>query len=445
MNKTSTRIFLHFAGLSAFISVIILCLNVSAILFIASETSERYPQNASYTLDCISESLSISDTIVTYNDTEIIGEGCWCILINGDGDIIWSYNKPDDIPSSYSLNDVARMTRWFLCDYPVYVKTIDAGLLVYGIPKNYVGKYFIEFSMKWFEGLPFRVLAVIVIDFFICALLTCLFGINLYKRLRLVTGAIMDLRLEKSVHIEQGGIFREVVSAINETSDSIERKNAALAKRDMARSNWIAGISHDLRTPLSMIMGYAEALEKSETLSDSQRHKAQVIKSSSIAIKKLIEDMNLISSLEYDMQPANKAPIKICALIREIVSTMANSGLIDMERYAISLELSCEAFSVQGDKSLIGRAIFNIINNSVTHNPSGCSINISASEKDGSVLVVISDNGSGVSEDVIKNITTLPRSAHGLGLPMAYRIFYVHGWKMHVRNNGGFEARITMH
>ncbi len=59
--------------------------------------------------------------------------------------------------------------------------------------------------------------------------------------------------------------------------------------------NWIAGISHDIRTPLSVITGYAEALSCGKVLSEAQQRKDAVILSNSIKIKKLIDDLNVIS------------------------------------------------------------------------------------------------------------------------------------------------------
>ena len=64
------------------------------------------------------------------------------------------------------------------------------------------------------------------------------------------------------------------------------RKNAILSERDKARINWIAGISHDIRTPLAIIMGNAEELENSPELTENSRKKATAAKKQSIKIKK---------------------------------------------------------------------------------------------------------------------------------------------------------------
>lgn len=148
-----------------------------------------------------------------------------------------------------------------MCDYPVFVRTENCGLLILGIPKNAVGKYELIYSMKWFDTLPERIVIILLINLAIALLLSLIFGRKLYGNLKTVTSAINDLRSEKTVNLPEKGIFRDVRRNINETSKSMLRKNAILSERDKARINWIAGISHDIRTPLAIIMGNAKNLK----------------------------------------------------------------------------------------------------------------------------------------------------------------------------------------
>lgn len=441
MNKTILKIFICFTLSSALISLILLIINFTGIAFIQSDVSSSFTNSGSYILEKISENMEVSENSFNLKDTSVIPEGSWCILIDEDGNVIWDYDKPSDIPDHYTINDVAKMTRWFLNDYPVYVRTEDYGLLVLGAPKDSVGKYEIQYSMKWFDTLPQRILGIIVLNLILSTFLALLFGSTLYKRLRTLTDGINNLRLEKKVHLKEKGIFKEISKNINETSESIARKNAALLSRDNARSNWIAGVSHDIRTPLSMVMGYSESLSASSDLSEENKAKARLITAQSIKIKKMVDDLNLISSLEYDMQPAKKKEVKICPLIRNIITEIINNGL--SEKYEINLDFKAEKAAITGDESLLERAFFNIVNNAVVHNEDGCTINIYEYTDNGNVYIKITDNGSGISEDIINNISVIPKSAHGLGLPMAYKIINVHGGKMFIKNDSGLSILIS--
>lgn len=296
--------------------------------------------------------------------------------------------------------------------------------------------------MNWFDTLPQRLLTILLINLCFAALLACVFGFHLYRRLRVLTGGIADLRDETPVRLEEYGIFKEVSESINRASASIERKNAALAARDSARSNWISGISHDIRTPLSVIVGFSDELSKSERLGEAERKKAAVITAQGLKIKKLIEDLSLISSLEYDMQPSRKTAVKICPLIRRVVTDILNGGTAD--KCEIELDLRNEKSIIPADESLIERAVFNLINNSVTHNENGCKITVTQYEEKGRVIVEIADNGKGAPREVIDNIAEIPKSAHGLGLPMAYRIIKAHGGDFAIENENGLKVRIRL-
>ena len=194
-----------------------------------------------------------------------------------------------------------------------------------------------------------------------------------------------------------------------------------------------------MRTPLAIIMGNSQILENARELSEENRKRAAAITGQAVKIRKLIEDLNLISSLEYDMQPANRKPVYLCPLIREIVTGILNSGLSDV--HELELDAKDEKMAVMADRSLLQRAIFNLINNSITHNPDGCRIEIRVREEQGSSHVTIADNGMGMPQEVIERLTDknadMPRTAHGLGLFMANRIIMIHGGSMHVHNENG--------
>lgn len=443
MNKSAFKIYISFMFMASVISILILIINFFGFAFLWSDSNTNlHNRSPKGMLDRVSEALVQTENGLKLTKKDILSPDCWCIVINESGNIIWSENKPKDIPDHYSINDVARMTRWFLNDYPVYVSTEDYGLLVLGTSKNAVGKYNMEYSMEWFETLPQRFIRILIVNLCLGMMLALSIGISLYKRLCVLTKGIDDLRQEKRVHLKEKGIFKELSKNINDTSEAIERKNEALASRDSARSNWISGISHDIRTPLSVIMGCSEAILESDELSEKNKKKAEIITGQSIKIKKLIEDLNLISSLEYDMQPSRKSKVRLCPLIRGIVTDIVNSGL--SENFEIELDLRDEKTTVLADESLLGRAIFNLINNSIVHNKDGCKISIKEYTDNLTVYLDIYDNGCGVPTKVIENISGIPKSAHGLGLPMAYRIIHVHGGKLTAVNDNGFKVKIEL-
>ena len=72
----------------------------------------------------------------------------FAMLLNEEGCPVWSYNLPESLEHSYSINQVASFSRWYLADYPVSVWGDEIGLLVIGYPKGSVWNYYIHLDMK---------------------------------------------------------------------------------------------------------------------------------------------------------------------------------------------------------------------------------------------------------------------------------------------------------
>lgn len=434
MNKSAFKILLWFSSAAALIATVLLIINFLGISIIGSDTETIYSVSPTKMLERIADSLYKTPNGIQIKENNLLPDDCWCILISNEtGEILWSQNQPSDIPTKYTINDIARMTRWYLNDYPVYVRTESKGLLVLGYPKNSVGKYFHVYSMNWFDKLPQRCFEILLINICLALMIALVFGTRIYLTLKQLIESINNLTKEKKTHLKEKGLFKDIAIAINHTSNIIERKNQVLAQRDMARSNWISGISHDIRTPLSIIIGQSETLLERDTLLAEDKKKLEAITTQSIRIKKLVENLNLISTLEYDMQPNQKKPVRLCPLIRRIVVEVMNRGISD--QFEINLELQDEKMIVFIDEALIERAIFNLINNSMKHNPNGCIITIKEYRKENKACLEIADTGKGIPKEVVANIEKMPKSAHGLGLPMAYRIVRVHGGKMTIKGS----------
>ncbi len=441
MNKTIFKILASFIVSAVIISLILLFINFLAFSITASDTHNTNQRSPKMILRQVSEQLTKTDDGFVLSEEDVLAENLWAILIDETGCVVWQKHMPEDIPAQYSINDVASMTKWFLNDYPVYVYTRDDGLLVLGYPKNSVGKYQMEYSMEWFRSLPTRLLVILLFNMVLATALAFCVGLVLYRRLKELVNGIGSLKQEKQTDLREKGIFKELAKSVNETSETIGRKNALLKQRDDARANWIAGISHDIRTPLSIIMGYSEELSDNLDEED-KRKKAEVITAQSMKIKNLVEDLNVISSLEYDMQPAKKKQIKICSLLRETVSEILN-GTLD-GRVHLELSLTYEKAVVLGDERLLKRAVFNLVNNAILHNISPCTIQITQRKERNICVIIIRDNGRGVAPEVLEKINTIPKTAHGLGLPMAYKIISVHEGTFNAYNDGGFCVEIKL-
>ena len=126
-------------------------------------------------------------------------------------------------------------------------------------------------------------------------------------------------------------------------------------------------MSHDVRTPLALILGWAEQLEQDSALPDETRQKAGNIRIQSEKLRALIADLNLTSKLQYGAQPLRREMLTAGPLIRRIAVKFCDSA----ETCALSLVQSDAAEHAQlwVDGALLERLLDNLLGNSVRHNP----------------------------------------------------------------------------
>ncbi|KWX80502.1 histidine kinase [Paenibacillus riograndensis] len=363
----------------------------------------------------------------------------WAMLLNQEGKVQWSEQLPAEIPRSYSILEVAKFSRYYLQGYPVYIWEHPEGLLVVGYPKHSYEKYQLEYLTDWLQSLPLRVLLLLLCNVVLAVALSLFIGTRLIRGIRPLIEGMHALAKDKPVRVETGGIFSDLSESINLASATLQAKNIALKSRDEARSNWVAGISHDIRTPLSMILGYASNLEEQVNLTGEQRQQAAIIRRQGEQLRSLVSDLNLVSMLEYDMQPLQLKPVRLSTLARTVASDIINNGLD--ERYPIDLSITDESLQVMGDEKLLYRAVSNLVQNSVRHNPDGCRIVLRSSRgpEDCCYSLTVSDTGAGIAPEHLPELVLLPYSAgrvrpvrqgHGLGLPMVARIAEAHKGKL---------------
>ena len=296
-------------------------------------------------------------------------------------------------------------------------------------------------------------------------------GFRYFQTLNELGKGIQRLSEGETVRLHEEGLLSELIGSLNKTSDMLSEQKQSLAKRDDLRMEWIRGVSHDIRTPLSMVIGYAEELEEDAEEGSDEQSAAGYIKESALKISELIDDLNLLSKLEYNRQPLRLSPCYPAGLLRETVADFMNSESfvaaqgaepISMDGFDIELLLlpEFEKLSIEADCGLLKRVLRNLIGNSIKHNPKGCSIAVFAHCAEGRAIIDISDDGSGIPKRVAECINsygselvseegeraeeghTMDEAAedgsgapipHIMGMRIAKRIMLSHGGNMTVK------------
>ena len=178
-----------------------------------------------------------------------------------------------------------------------------------------------------------------------------------------------------------------------------------------------------------MVMGYAGQLEADPVLPPRRRAQAAIIRRQSQTIRDLINDLNLTMRLDYAMQPLRRGSLHPAALVRQVAADVLNGGL--EERYALAVEVppEAEALTLEGDASLLRRALLNLVNNCVRHNPEGCSIALTAAAEGEVCTLRVEDDGGGGLPDAPAGGGLAPDggAAHGTGLRLVEQIARAHG------------------
>ena len=361
------------------------------------------------------------------------------MLLDDNGAVIWDWHLPESLNHSYTVSDTASFSKWYLDDYPVTEWVTDHGLLVIAQPQGSVWKFNIKEREEVIRYIAFMIPITLSSNLILVFFIVLLLGFRFYRSLRVLAVGLEQLSEEKAVHLPEKGMTELLARQLNRTSDILTRQREHLEKRDDARAAWISGVSHDIRTPLSLIMGYAADLKRDASLSETQQHLAEVIEAQSLKIKQLIEDLNLTSRLEYDMQPLRPEEFHPSRLLRTVVSDFYNQGLSDHHLIDLYIDPDVEQITLSGDPSLLTRAFSNLIQNSIRHNPNGCTITVTAyPEKDG-ICFQVSDDGCGIPDVVIQalenRLSDTEKAPHIMGLRIVYQIFQAHGWKMLFTDN----------
>ena len=432
-----------FALILLLINILAFALTFGGIVF--REYGSASPANM---LEAVAADLSASG-ISEERLQELNRNQIWAMLLDASGRCIWEASLPEEIPTQYTIQDVAVFSKGYLQDYPVFVRNTDNGLLVLGYPKDsfmkLTGNYFPIRAIRIF---PLFITGILAIDIVLLFLVYYLSKRKISKNTEPIMASIKTLSTGKPVDLSIRGELSEIADSVNQASQVLSRQN-------QARANWISGVSHDIRTPLSMIMGYAQRIARDHAASENIQREAEIIQAQSVKIKDLVQDLNLVSQLEYEMQPLHKEPVRLSKLLRSYAADLLNTGIDERHSIEVLISPEAEPVAVECDARLISRAIGNLVQNSINHNPQGCNILLSLDCSSEDVSITVADNGVGMPAEGLRELKEKPHYMestdeqldlrHGLGLLLVRQIMGAHGGTMEIKSapQDGYQTILT--
>lgn len=448
--KSLFKIIRRYISSTILLVAFVVLLNVLALTYVAVQYEEGLNQTEG--LASTSASQQLEDVAAQLEQTpdgyrisqkglEILNDNryIWGMLLDGSGSVVWEWQLPEDFARSYSLADVASFSRWYLKDYPVRVWEYGDGLLVLGQDPNLYFRIILVFSNVYLNAVSQYIAIFFILNSILIFGLALWFGYRFYRSLRPLARGVEALADNRPVLLSEKGITEELARKLNRTSRILEQQSEKLRQRDDARTEWISGVSHDIRTPLALITGYSEALAAEETLSPENHQCAESIRRQSLIIRQLISDLNLTSKLEYNAQPLHMTEYRPAVLLREIAADYYNEGLADCYDIDVNISGEAEQICLTGDTGLLKRALRNVIGNSIRHNPEGCRISAVLLSDSGHVIWRFSDSGPGIPRAVVDILQNRPDSGsrmHIMGLRIVMQIISAHGGRVLFPRNG---------
>lgn len=221
-----------------------------------------------------------------------------------------------------------------------------------------------------------------------------------------------------------------------------------LRSNEFLHKDFTSNISHEFKTPLAIINGYADLLEEGELSDEERRDYANHISRESKRLSTLTADLLRMSSLDNEKPRGRKTRFLLDEQIRQAVLNMEAKW----EEKGISIELDLKELYFTGDEELINIVWSNLINNAIKFTEPGGSISITARKGYDRLTVIITDTGIGMDEETIKHIyeqfyrgrTDGKYEGSGLGLSIVQRIVLLHEGHIAVESMPGEGSRFIV-
>ena len=273
--------------------------------------------------------------------------------------------------------------------------------------------------------------------------------------LRLITDALSEIKegaYGEKIEYTKADEVGKLVNTFNIMSDTIKEKEEQAKKTEIAKDEFLAMITHELKTPLVPIQGYADILlsEHLGKLTDKQKERISIIKSSSETLLALISDLLDAQKLELGQLKIRKEN----ANIKDTVTNTVKLFLPQAQKNKIEIISNVQDLSIEHDPERINQVITNLIKNSLTAvEPEKGKIEISMKDLPQEIQISVKDNGIGIPIDKQSNLfkkfyqvdatLTRERGGSGLGLSICKGIMENHGGAITVKSTPNQETIFT--
>ncbi|HEY8226559.1 MAG TPA: PAS domain S-box protein [Pyrinomonadaceae bacterium] len=226
-------------------------------------------------------------------------------------------------------------------------------------------------------------------------------------------------------------------------SERVARKEAEAANR--LKDEFLATLSHELRNPLNVVIGYSEILRRSEDTQSSFVGKAaEVIRRNALAQSQLVSDLLDLSRLQMGKLAITRQPVSLSTIVGDAIETVRTEA--EAKEISLKLNVGKESLVIDGDPVRLGQIAWNLLNNAVKFTGAGGSITISLSEDSNQALLTVKDSGQGIPPEFLPHVFEIFRQADasssrlqgglGIGLGLVKQLAELHGGRVQAESRG---------
>jgi len=308
-----------------------------------------------------------------------------------------------------------------------YIYVVLAGDKYESVSKNLSGNYLLQVGSR---AMILTLIATLIVGVIIIQIIT-----RNFTRILEVMQQFSKGDMTARIRTQSTGEINQVSEIFNAMADVLTANIEKLKELEILRRELVANVSHDLRTPISIIRGYIETLQMKENALSAADRRAYLdtIAASVRKLEKLVNELFELSKLEANQTKPLKEPFFINELICDIINKYQ---LLTKEKNIDIIQvLSAELLIVLADVALIERVMQNLMDNAIKFTPAGGKIIIRTSACEQGAAITVSDTGKGIPEDEQDKIFGRyytagnfkeSKSSSGLGLAIVKKILDLH-------------------
>lgn len=404
--------------------------------------------------DVVDKKLSVNAKI----KEDLLKNKMWIQILDEKGDEIFSFNKPKSIPIHYIPGEL-------VSDYLYPAKK--------GYQLSTWYKAIGDQELTWLLGKPMTnnnpflywtnnlwILAVFIIGI----LIALFYGRQLGAPLLYIVSWIENLskgKYEKPFNnwnVKSKRLWRnkskyktydELMQALSGLTLTLQRTTEERKVLEKTREEWLTGVSHDLKTPLSVIKGYTVLLSSHEYdwAQDKVRHFSKIMQERVDYMEQLIEDFNITFQLKNNDFPLQLEQKDLVSFLKDNLEQAKR--ISESKNKKFLFETNREQIYLNMDSKYLNRAFENLIANSIKHNPPGTKIKVTLHEDlfhPRLIRILIEDDGVGMDRETVEHLfdryfrgtsATFNNSGTGLGMAIARQIIMAHGGDIKINSKPG--------